>query len=352
MAPTRLLVAASGTGGHLFPALAVAEQLSDWEIEWLGVPNRLETKLVPACYPLRTVPVEGLQSRSPLRLLRALGLLGLSTLQVWRLLRDRRVDIVFTTGGYIAAPAIVAARQLRIPALLHESNAIPGRVTRWLGPQCQTVALGFADAAKRLPRCQTVWTSTPVRERFRSPQPLALPVPENAPLIAVVGGSQGAVAVNRLVRACAPAWFAAGATVVHLTGERDPDAGTMKHPQYVELPFYDNVAGLFQRADLAVSRAGAGTLTELAFTRTPSVLIPFPFAADDHQAYNAAAFASAGAAVVLSQANLERDHLQTAVLELLGDRERRAAMAARAASLAVPESAEQLAALVRAAVER
>jgi len=342
----RLLVAASGTGGHVFPALAVAEQLGDWEIHWLGVSDRLETRLVTD-YPLHTVPVEGLQSRSPLRLIRAVVRLLVSVQQTRRLVRELAIDAVFSTGGYIAAPAILAVRGAGLPVVLHESNAVPGRVTRWLGRQCDVVAVGFAEAAKRLPNCATRWTSTPVRQSFHAPPPLDLPVPEDAPAIAVVGGSQGAVAVNRLVRAAAPAWLAAGATVVHLTGDRDPDADALKHPRYIARPFYDNVAALFARADLVISRAGAGTLTELAFTRSPAVLIPFPAAADDHQTVNAAAFAAAGAAVVCPQHELDANRLQTLGLELLRDRDRRQTMARQAATLVAPDSAEQLATLLR-----
>lgn len=119
----------------------------------------------------------------------------------------------------------------------------------------------------------------------------------------VFGGSQGAVAVNQLVRQCASALFDAGAWIVHLTGNNDPDANTLEHPQYLPLPFYDNMAGLLRRANLVISRAGAGSLTELALTGKSSILIPFPYAAEDHQSYNAAVFKAAGAALVFLKLN-------------------------------------------------
>ncbi|NJL00888.1 MAG: undecaprenyldiphospho-muramoylpentapeptide beta-N-acetylglucosaminyltransferase [Spirulinaceae cyanobacterium RM2_2_10] len=343
----RLLIAASGTGGHIFPALAVAECLPDWQIDWLGVPERLEQQLVPARYPLHVIPLSGFQQRLGLKTL----VIAARFLQaVWTtrsLLKRQRCQAVFTTGGYIAAPAILAARWLGIPTLLHESNAIPGKVTRWLAPYCQQVALGFEAAAAYLPRAQTVWVSTPVRQQFLSPQPLALPIPPDAPVIAVIGGSQGAVAVNQLVRQAAPDWFAAGVYVVHLTGDRDPDAQALAHPQYICLPFYDQMAALLQRADLAVSRAGAGTLTELAVSRTPAMLIPYPYAADDHQLYNARAFQDAGAAYLYRQEALTASQLAREVLQLLGDRAQLQQMAARAASLAATDSAAQLAQLLQ-----
>jgi UDP-N-acetylglucosamine--N-acetylmuramyl-(pentapeptide) pyrophosphoryl-undecaprenol N-acetylglucosamine transferase len=349
-AGSKLLIAASGTGGHLFPALATAEQLSDYTIEWLGVPDRLETQLVPASYQLHTVSIEGFQQRFGLGTLRILGRFLRSILQVRRLLQQGQFQAVFTTGGYIAAPAVIAARWVGLPVILHESNALPGKVTRWLSPWCSVVALGFAAAAQYLPKAKTIWVGTPVREQFRahsSAQLPNLPIPADVPLITVVGGSQGAVAVNQLVRQAAPAWLEAGAWLVHLTGENDPDAASFTHPHYFALPFYHEMAGLLQRTTLAVSRAGAGTLTEFAVTQTPAILIPYPYAADDHQTYNARVFADAGAAQLHQQADLTANQLQQQVLDLLQSPSRLQQMAAAAHQLAVSNSAEQLANLVR-----
>ncbi|MDB9314271.1 undecaprenyldiphospho-muramoylpentapeptide beta-N-acetylglucosaminyltransferase [Spirulina sp. CS-785/01] len=342
-----LLIAASGTGGHLFPALAVAQQFPNAKIDWLGVPNRLETTLVPQDYPLHTINVEGFQQRG-IKSLFILQRLITSVWRVWRLLGDLKIDAVFTTGGYIAAPAILAARLRGIPVILHEANAIPGKVTRLLAPLCHTVAIGFSLAGEHLPKPKTVWVSTPVRSEFLTPQPLDdFPIPDDAPLIVILGGSQGAVAVNQRVRDSAKAWLETGAYMVHLTGDRDPDAETFQHPHYFARPFYDNVAGLLQRANLAISRAGAGTLTELAVTKTPSLLIPYPFAAEDHQFYNAKAFQEAGAAWIYRQDQLTAEILEKAVLELLNAPSQLTQMAEKAGTLAVIDSAEQIANLVR-----
>jgi UDP-N-acetylglucosamine--N-acetylmuramyl-(pentapeptide) pyrophosphoryl-undecaprenol N-acetylglucosamine transferase len=354
----KLLIAASGTGGHLFPALATASELTDYQIEWLGVSDRLETQLVPDCYPLHPIAVEGFQQKLGLGTLRTVRRLVRSVFTVRQLLQQGQFQAVLTTGGYIAAPAVVAARWLGLPVILHESNALPGKVTRWLSPWCTEVALGFAAAADYLPKAKTIYVGTPVRAQFSSQahgSPSSVPnleIPPNVPLIVVVGGSQGAVAVNRLVRQAAPAWFAAGAWVVHLTGETDPDLNCLSHPQYLALPFYDDMASLLQRATLAISRAGAGTLTELAMTGTPAILIPYPFAAEDHQSYNARAFAETGAAEVYSQASLTPEFLQQRVLDLLASATTQQQMATAAAGLAVPDSAAQLAQLVRQSVRQ
>lgn len=350
--PPRLLIAASGTGGHVFPAIAVAEQLPDYHIEWLGVPDRLETSLVPKCYPLHTIDVEGFQKRD-LRAVRVLWKLARSLFQVRRLLQRGKFQGVFTTGGYIAAPTVLAARSLGLPVVLHESNALPGKVTRWLSSGCSTVAIGFAAAAKHLPRAQTICVGTPVRSQFLEASPIDdLPLPAEGPVLVIVGGSQGAVAVNKLIRQCAPAWLAAGIWIVHLTGDSDRDAKTLQHPHYLALPFYHNMAGLFRRATLALSRAGAGTLTELAIAHTPSILIPYPFAAEDHQTYNAQVFVQAGAALLAQQADLTPESFTAEVLNLVRSPETLQTMSQQAQSLAVLDSAERLARLLRETIEK
>lgn len=353
-APIKLLIAASGTGGHLFPAIALAQKLPDYEIEWLGVPNRLETQLVPQQYPMNTIAVEGFQQGFGFSSLKILGKLIGSILQVRRILKQGNFQGVFTTGGYIAGPAVIAARSLGLPVVFHESNALPGKVTRFFGPWCTAVALGFEAATQYLPRAKNVCVGTPVRSQFldEASVTLDLAIPDGVPLIVVFGGSQGAVAINKLVRQSAPAWFAAGAYLVHLTGDRDPDADTLKHPQYIELPFYNNMAALLRRATLAISRSGAGSLTELAVCGTPAILIPYPFAAEDHQSYNADVFTKAGAALTFKQSELTAEILQTQVLNLLRSPEELAKMAEKAKAIATPDSADKLASLVREVVER
>jgi len=358
----KILVAASGTGGHLFPAIAVAQaiqkQQPDCAIEWLGVPDRLETQLVPQSYKLHTVKMGGVQGGLGLNTLKLLAKFAKSTAQVRRLLKRGDFEGVFTTGGYIAAPAIIAARSLGLPAILHESNALPGKVTRWLSPWCTTVALGFEDAAGRLPKAKnTQVVGTPVRSQFieaaqDSDQAgftdslASVEIPPDASLIVVVGGSQGAVAVNQLVRAAAPSWIEAGHWIIHITGTNDPDVDSYEHPHYIQRPFYNNMAALFQRATIAVSRAGAGTLIELAITETPSILIPYPFAAEDHQTYNATAFERVGAAKLRPQSELSANALRSLVSTLLSNPQQLAEMAAAARSLSTTNSAAKMTQLI------
>lgn len=345
--PKKLLIAASGTGGHLFPALAVAQQLPDYQIEWLGVPHRLETTLVPQSYPLHTINIEGFQTGFGLKTIFVLGKILQAIISTYQLLKARKIEIVFTTGGYIAAPAIIAAKLAKIPVILHESNFIPGKVTKLLSSWCNFVGIGFQGTANYLPEAQTKWVSTPVREQFLTAQPLDLDIPENQPLIVVIGGSQGAVALNKLVRQCAALWLETGAYIVHLTGNQDDEIGSFQHPHYLEMPFYENMAGLLQRANLAISRSGAGTLTELAMTKTPSILIPYPFAAEDHQYYNGKVFVEEGAAQLFRQDQLNSDLLTEIVSDLLNNPEQLTLMSQKASNLALRNSATILADMIR-----
>ena len=350
-AAIKLLVAASGTGGHVFPAIAVAQKLSGYQIEWLGVPDRLESQLVPQTYPLHKIRVGGFQGKFGLGTFKTIGGLIVGIFQVRRLLKQGKFDAVFSTGGYISAPAILAGYSLGLPVFLHESNAMPGKVTRWLSPFCTKVAVGFVATSKYLPRAKTIYLGTPCREQFLTPQPLDLPIPEKSPLIVVVGGSQGAVALNQMIRECVSMWLEAGATIVHLVGGANASTANITHPQYIVLPFYDNMAGLFQRADLAISRAGAATLNELMITRTPSILIPYPYAAEDHQYYNANVLAAANGALLFRQESLTAQFLAIEVLNLLQNPQRLATMASNVSSLGVINSADLLADTIGAAID-
>ncbi len=343
----KLLVAASGTGGHLFPAVAVAEKLTDVEIEWLGVPDRLETKLVPKQYPMHLIRVRGFQGKSIAANLQTAWLLTKSIFTTRQILKKGRFTGVFSTGGYISAPAILAARSLGLPVILHESNALPGKVTRYLSPLCNKVALGFSSAAQYLQKSTNVYLGTPVRGQFLQRQKLDLPIPADRPVILVAGGSQGAVAVNNIIRECAPTWIAAGAFIVHLTGDKDPNSQTLKDPHYLELSFCDNMAGLLQRTTLAISRSGAATLNELMVCRVPSILIPYPLAAEDHQFVNANCLALEGGAIVFRQEDLTAPLLTQEVLDLLRSPQRLQSMAYNTANMGVLNSADLLADLVR-----
>ena len=318
----RLLIAASGTGGHIYPALALADSLSaSWKIEWLGVPNRLEIELVPKKYNLILLKVGGLQGNIFLKLFELFKLI-FASIQVSILLRKKKIDLIFTTGGYISAPSILGAKLTGIPILLHESNAIPGKVSRFLGRFCDHVALGIPFASAYLPRCKTSFTGTPVRSEFFLEKPLPSWVPSGeGVLIVVMGGSQGAKKMNEMVRNILPWLLDKGCRVVHLTGKNDcfyrDIVKVLNHPNLVVRDFSEEIPALLQNADLAISRAGAGAISELMVTKTPAILIPFPQSADHHQELNAAYMARFGGAVIVNQHNPKENILKKIIFKLL-----------------------------------
>ena len=244
-----------------------------------------------------------------------------ASIEVSILLRKKKIDVIFTTGGYISAPSIIAAKLTGIPILLHESNAIPGKVSKLLGRFCDHVALGIPSASEYLQRCRTSFTGTPVRSEFLLDKSLPSWVPlGEGLLIVVMGGSQGAIKMNEMVRNILPCLIEKGCRVVHLTGKNDCFYRNLdkveSHPNLVVRQFSDEIPALLRNADLAISRSGASAICELMVTKTPSILIPFPSSTDQHQELNAAYMASFGGAVIVNQHN-PKEHILRSILSKL-----------------------------------
>jgi len=187
-----LLVAASGTGGHIFPALAVSKEVEDeWNINWLGVHQRLDANFIPEKYNLSTLNIKT-PRKNIFLFYQYIGIL-MSTFQIIKILKEKKINLVFATGVYISAPTIIASKLLRIPIIIHESNVIPGMVTKYFGFLCNYVLLGFKKTNSYLKNCKTIFTGTPLREQFYKSNLLPEWVPEGkGPLLIVMGGSQGA----------------------------------------------------------------------------------------------------------------------------------------------------------------
>ena len=319
----RLLIAASGTGGHIYPALSLASALSNsWEVKWLGVPNRMEIELVSKRYHLTKLNVGGLQGNIFRKILEFFKLI-FASFQVYNLLHEKNIDVVFTTGGYISAPTIIGAKLTGIPILLHESNAIPGKATRLLGGFCDHIALGIPSASKYLSGFNTSFTGTPVRPEFLIHQPLPSWVPfGEGELIVIMGGSQGAKKLNEMVRSFLPGLLEKNCRIVHITGNKDQFywdlEKTLKHPNLITRAFSNEIPALLQHADLAISRSGSGAICELMITRTPAVLIPFPHSTDQHQDLNAAYMATFGGAIIVKQHHAEENILRDILFDLVG----------------------------------
>ena len=343
-----VLIMAGGTGGHIFPGLAVADCLraQGVPVVWLGAAGGMETKVVPAHrIELHTVAVgglrgKGLQTRmlAPLMLLRAL----IASLAVLRKVKPRSV---LSMGGYAAGPGGLAAWLLRCPLLVHEQNRVAGFTNRKLAGFAKRVLAGFADA---LPHAE--WVGNPVRAVIA-----ALPVPtqrmtaRNAkPRLLVLGGSLGARALNLAVpQALAQLTPEQRPEVLHQSGNRGLDEAREAYAkagvQAQVVPFIDDMAASYGWADLAVCRAGALTLAELTAAGLGAVLVPFPHAVDDHQTRNAEVLVAVGAAVVIQERDLDVQNLAQRLESLLGNRTQLLAMAEAARTLAKPDAADVIA---------
>ncbi|MHB1282064.1 MAG: undecaprenyldiphospho-muramoylpentapeptide beta-N-acetylglucosaminyltransferase [Acidithiobacillus sp.] len=320
-----VLIAAGGTGGHIFPALAVADALraQGVEVAFAGTAAGMEARLVPERgYPLHTLDMQGLRGKGLGRWLRAPWRVGKAILQARAILRKTQSRVVLGMGGYVAAPVGIAAWTLGRPLCLHEQNAIAGLSNRLLAPLAKRVFLGFPGA--RLARGE--WVGNPVRETIR-----ALPAPQerfsrrHGPAhLLIMGGSQGAKVLNEvsvtalssMTTAERPAiWHQAGKDHVETTRAAYAQAGIDARVE----PFIDDMATALGWADFALCRAGAATIAELAAAGLGAVLIPFPFAVDDHQAANARFLENAGAARMLRQEGLDAVQLRDVLNPLLTD---------------------------------
>ncbi len=356
-----ILIMAGGTGGHVFPALAVARllRLADREVVWLGTRRGIEARLVPAAgLPIEWIDVEGLRGRGPARWLAAPFQLARALWQALAVLRRLRPAAVLGCGGFASGPGGVAAWLTRTPLVIHEQNAVAGLTNRCLARFAVTVAEAFPGSFA--PGRRAVTIGNPVRREIA-----ALAPPEqrfaarSGPLLLLVfGGSQGAAALNRLVpRALALLPAGGRPRVLHQCGTADCDAVAGMYLQLgIEADvraFVDDMASAYGRADLAVSRAGALTVSELAAAGLGAVLVPFPAATDDHQTRNAGYLVSAGAAVLLPQRELTERRLADELSRLLdGGRARALEMARRARAVAVADAAEHVTELCLAAAER
>ena len=341
-----VLIMAGGTGGHIFPGLAVAAELRARGVPvlWLGSTGGLETRLVPqAGLPIETLSIGGVRGKGLLTLLMAPLRIARAVLASWRIVRRVRPRSALALGGFACGPGGLAARLARVPLVVHEQNSIPGATNRTLSHFAQKSLCGFSGA---LPHGE--WIGNPVRAEIAHVAPPARRWADRtgAMRLLVLGGSQGARALNERVPQ-ALAQLSQRPEVRHQCGAKFADAARDAYTNAgieasVE-PFIDDMAAAYAWADLVVCRAGALTLAELAAAGAGSVLVPFPFAVDDHQTANARAWVAAGAALLLPESEASAERLAALLGELLGNRARLLAMAQAARTLAKPEAAARIA---------
>ena len=350
----RILITGGGTGGHVYPGLAVADAVGELaprvEVRFAGTRRGLESVLVPrAGYRLHTLPASGLRGMGGRGRLLFLANFVLGVLRSLLLLLSWRPDVVLATGGFVGAPVAVAARLLGVSCALQEQNAVPGSANRLVGRWARRVYLGFGEAARWFTRARVVETGNPVRASFAAVTGHE-ERPADAPRrVLVFGGSRGAHTLNLALERAAAIWSAPEGPALRIqTGTADHErvaaAWSGTDPARVRVEAYiEDMAAALAWADLVVCRAGAMTLAELQAAGRPAVLVPFPHATDDHQSRNAEACAAAGAAVVLEDEDCQADALTAMVSGLLADPQRLAAMGRAASGLARPAAAATIA---------
>ena len=348
-----VLIMAGGTGGHVFPALAVAEELKarGVAVSWLGTRRGLEARVVPAAgYPLETMRVSGLRGKGFLRLLMAPFMLAGALYQALRIELRLRPRAVLGMGGFASGPGGLVAWLLRLPLLIHEQNSVAGTTNRLLAPLARIVMVAFPGSLPA--RRQPLHTGNPVRGGIT-----ALPGPEarlakrsGALRLLVVGGSLGATALNDAVPAAVSELPAGTALEIrHQSGRNDSErVAAAYRAAGVEArvePFIDDMAEAYAWADLVVCRAGALTIAELSVVGVAAILVPFPHATDDHQTGNARFLADAGAAILLPQTEMNAIVLAGMLEDFANQREVLLEMACRARELAMPDAARRVAEL-------
>ena len=353
----RLLVAGGGTGGHLFPGLALGEEVKTRhprnDVLFVGSARGIEAREVPrAGYPLELIDVGPLKRMGPAGFFRGLFRIPKALWQSRRILRRFDPDVVVGVGGYSSGPVVLAAWMLGIPTAVQEQNALPGFTNKTLGRIVKAVFIAFEEARTSFPPDRTHLLGNPIRRAFLDNY-LHTRVPEERLSIFVTGGSQGAHVLNlRVAEAMellAPQ-LGHRLRLLHQTGVKDQGEIAARYeklrPHGLEakaVAFIDDMPRAYAGADLLVCRAGATTIAELTVCKMPAILVPFPFAADDHQTVNARAMVNAGAAILLAEQGLTGEKLAGELRALEADRSRLARMSRASGVLGRPEAAREIA---------
>ena len=346
----RIIIAGGGTGGHVIPALAIAQQLKTHlgaEVLFIGTARGIETRLVPqAGFRLELIQVGALKNVSLMTRAKTMFDLPRAIAASSRMLSEFDPEVVIGVGGYASGPAMVAAIRRRLPTLAFEPNVVPGFANRMIARWVSAAAVHFEETCRYFSNCRV--TGVPVRAAFFSIPPKI----GGIPTLLVFGGSQGARAINQAMieslaglRTKIP-----GIHIIHQTGQRDYDQVLAAYQQSGVSgdvhKFIDDMPGTFGQADLLVCRSGASTVGEITAAGKPAIFVPFPAAADDHQNVNARALERVGAAVVVEESNLGAAYLVDTIAALIGDSGRLRSMSAAARSLAHPKAVEEIVEMV------
>ncbi|MHB9037343.1 MAG: undecaprenyldiphospho-muramoylpentapeptide beta-N-acetylglucosaminyltransferase [Armatimonadota bacterium] len=349
----RIVLTGGGTGGHIYPAVSVGEALRDIdpaiELLFVGSSHGPEGAIArQAGIPFRAVPSSSLTKSLSIKNLASLGRLLAGVFRARRILDEFKPDAVIGTGGYTTAAVLVAQWSRRGKIIIHEQNAVPGRTNLWLSRIASKVCVTFDGSAAFFPREKVVVTGMPIRKDFGSLKGKCearreLGLREDAFTILVVGGSQGAKRLNELVMDMWPSINDGGTQVLHQVGERNLESCRAVESDSYRVRAYLDMPIAVAAADLAISRSGASTISEIMAAKLPSILVPFPFAYADHQKRNAEYLVRCGAAVMCEEDTVTKDVLGNLVTELRSNPDKLRAMSEASASLTRVDAAKLVA---------
>jgi UDP-N-acetylglucosamine--N-acetylmuramyl-(pentapeptide) pyrophosphoryl-undecaprenol N-acetylglucosamine transferase len=348
----KIIIAGGGTGGHLFPGIALAEEFihrdPNNQILFVGTLQGQETEVVPKLgYPLRFIEIEGIKGRKLSSKLRVAGKVPRSFIQSYRIIRNYRPHLVIGVGGYASGPLVAAAWALHVPTVIHEQNAYPGITNRILGWLVKRIFISFPETRRYFPEGKTRLMGNPVRREFREGLKEKKEQEDKFSLL-LLGGSQGAHRINTTMVEALNYLKEIGESlkIIHQTGAKDFESVSRAYQACgfaaeVRI-FIDDIGPAYQQADLVVCRAGATTIAELAVSRKAAILIPFPYATADHQRFNARVLADQGAAELILEDDLNGELLAKTILKYYRNRELLDEMGKRSGSIARPQSAEEI----------
>ena len=351
----RLIITGGGTGGHLFPGISLAQAMMGaypgCEVLFIGTERKVDrTALSSLGFETMAIKSQGIKGKNLIAILKALLLQPFAIWEAARIIRKFKPDLVFGVGGYVTGPVILAARLLGITTCIHEQNSIPGLANKLLGHIANKIFVSLPGSEKYFPANKTILSGNPVRSNIvkASREVKSAPGQASSTLL-VLGGSQGARRLNSLILEAAENCLnklSPPPNIIHQTGVHDEDNVRKK---YVELglnarvqAFYGDMAEIYSQADLIVSRAGATTIAELTVFHKPVILVPFPYAADNHQEINGQLLVEAGAGIMFRQADLTGEKLGLEIKRVLGDKNLLAEMAENSGKVAKPEATETI----------
>jgi UDP-N-acetylglucosamine--N-acetylmuramyl-(pentapeptide) pyrophosphoryl-undecaprenol N-acetylglucosamine transferase len=356
-----IIVSGGGTGGHIYPGVAIAKKIKekhpDSNILFVGSENGLEKKLVPKeGFKIKFITVEGLNKKVSLQTFSSLQKAFKGYFQARQIIKEFKPDIVVGTGGYVCGPVVFAAALMGIPTVIHEQNAFPGLTNKLLSKVVSKIAITFKEAEKYFPKNKVVYTGNPIRNQIlkidREKSFSAWQFDRGKPLILVVGGSRGAKNINNAVVDMIPDFIKNDIQLLFVTGEKQYDEvinnlqnkniDYKKNKNIKIMPYIFNMEDALGACDIIVSRAGATTISEITAIGIPAILIPSPYVANNHQEYNALALEENGAAIIIKEAQLKDDIFKDQILNIVNNKDALKKMSISSQKLAILDAADNI----------